>query len=56
MCSSVLIERINCCYCYTDRRNIMPAVRKNWEREKSKAAYDPSLFATRLMSPMLLCD
>ena len=29
------------------KREIMPAVRKNWEREKSRAAYDPSLFSTR---------
>ena len=29
-------------------RDIMPAVRKNREREKSRSAYDPSLFTTRL--------
>lgn len=29
------------------KREIMPAVRKNREREKSCSIYDPSLFATR---------
>ena len=37
------------------RREIMPAVRKNWEREKSKAAYDPSLFSTRLVAIYSVC-
>lgn len=30
-------------------RDIMPAVRKNREREKSRSAYDPSLFTTRFV-------
>ena len=29
------------------KRDIMPAVRKNREREKSCSVYDPSLFTTR---------
>ena len=29
------------------KRDIMPAVRKNREREKNRSAYDPSLFASR---------
>ena len=29
------------------KRDIMPAVRKNKEREKSQSVYDPSLFSTR---------
>lgn len=29
------------------KRDIMPAVRKNKEREKSCSVYDPSLFTTR---------
>ena len=28
-------------------RDILPAVKKNWEKEKSRAAYDPSLFTSR---------
>ncbi|CAI8058398.1 DNA polymerase epsilon catalytic subunit A [Geodia barretti] len=33
------------------KRDIMPAVRKNKEREKSQSVYDPSLFSTRSGDP-----
>ncbi len=29
------------------KRDVMPAVRRNREREKAHSAYDPSLFAAR---------
>ena len=29
------------------KRDIVPAVRKNREREKARSAYDPTLFTTR---------
>ena len=34
-------------HCFHGDRDIMPAVRKNWEREKSQAVYDPTLFSAR---------
>ena len=31
------------------KRDILPAVRKNREREKARSAYDPTLFTTRFV-------
>ena len=31
------------------KRDILPAVKKNREREKSRSAYDPTLFTTRYL-------
>ena len=35
------------------KRDILPAVRKNREREKARSAYDPTLFTTRSVRKVL---